>query len=744
MTTEANGRGDSNAQLPAGLRLNFDPDELLELALQDRDLAQAVATAGITPDDLRRRISSAFHELSTAPPVHEARRAYDDARRGYDIVAEPRRLPGHLLDAAAAVAVMVIGVVAALLASPLIAAAIVVASAALAVWGVRAIRMRVAESVNRLRSDSRVELLGAAANWRLRLVDTGVRPLVRGLVNERAAGRFRTYLTVAEEQGLAEVEDPRHEIPTAAKERVAALIEATPGASIGIAGPRGSGKSTLIRSFCPTSGEFDENRLAAYVPAPVEYGAREFVLHLFAEVCRVVIGPRDVEELRAPVPALRALRGVGVERGALLVAAAGTVASTLLILRGAGVLEDVDPQLIWGTAGAVLSVPSAVLLWLRLSQVRRRAHARSSRFGNPPGFDAPSTSERSGVMRDAARGHLTDIWFQQSFSTGWSGTLELPIGISAGYEGARELARQQMSYPDVVREFRRFLETAPPGMQVLIGIDELDKMSPESARQFLNDIKVIFGLPRVYYLLSVSEDAMSSFERRGLPIRDVFDSTFDDVVRVGYLTTNGTVDLLQRRMIGVPIPFLLLCHVLAGGLARDVIRTARAMVAANRKTGDARRLNDIAHALVAAEVRSKAAGSIVATRIDPDADLQDWLRDLEAGPVHVAALIERCEDERAGTSAIAIEMRAFCLYAATVLDHFDAARPAAAFARGIKPPGHEGEWTETTPTDGLAAARQALATSPRIAWDLLRAFRAEHLGAATPASPEAAVEPRVR
>ena len=41
----------------------------------------------------------------------------------------------------------------------------------------------------------------------------------------------------------------------------------------------------------------------------------------------------------------------------------------------------------------------------------------------------------------------------------------------------------------------------------------------EDAQQFLNEIKVLFGIEHCFYLLSVSESAMSSFERPGLPFR---------------------------------------------------------------------------------------------------------------------------------------------------------------------------------------------------------------------------------
>jgi hypothetical protein len=85
-------------------------------------------------------------------------------------------------------------------------------------------------------------------------------------------------------------------------------------------------------------------------------------------------------------------------------------------------------------------------------------------------------------------------------------------------------------------------------VQVRIGIDELDKIdSVHDAGRFLNEIKVLFGIPHCFFLVSLSEDAMSQFERRGLPMRDVFDSSFDDVVRVGPLDASRSVALLRER-----------------------------------------------------------------------------------------------------------------------------------------------------------------------------------------------------
>ncbi len=80
--------------------------------------------------------------------------------------------------------------------------------------------------------------------------------------------------------------------------------------------------------------------------------------------------------------------------------------------------------------------------------------------------------------------------FQQSFTSGWSGSLKLPVGLEGSVNRAVTLAQNQLSLPEISNFFTNFLETVSTRYQVLIGIDELDKLaSDDLARQFINDIK---------------------------------------------------------------------------------------------------------------------------------------------------------------------------------------------------------------------------------------------------------------
>ena len=110
--------------------------------------------------------------------------------------------------------------------------------------------------------------------------------------------KYGTGLRLAIDPGWP-IDDEKHEIPTESKDRLIDLIEdeAMPGGALGLAGPRGAGKSTLMRSLCSVPDRKD-SVLGAMVDAPVDYDARDFVLHLFAKVCTEIIGRDRVVELR--------------------------------------------------------------------------------------------------------------------------------------------------------------------------------------------------------------------------------------------------------------------------------------------------------------------------------------------------------------------------------------------------------------------------------------------------------------
>ncbi|MFI1696239.1 hypothetical protein ACH419_09715 [Streptomyces bobili] len=80
-------------------------------------------------------------------------------------------------------------------------------------------------------------------------------------------------------------------VRTDAWRRVERLIDSDSprGLSLGIAGPRGAGKTTLIERMCLGRGFRGRPGIGLVTHAPFDYAPSEFVLHLFAELSRKVI-----------------------------------------------------------------------------------------------------------------------------------------------------------------------------------------------------------------------------------------------------------------------------------------------------------------------------------------------------------------------------------------------------------------------------------------------------------------------
>jgi len=222
-------------------------------------------------------------------------------------------------------------------------------------------------------------------------------------------------------------------------------------------------------------------------------------------------------------------------------------------------------------------------------------------------------------LANECRRALENIRFQRSYSSGWSGALKIPAGLEISTSMAISLAQRQESLPEIVQEFRRFVErTTLDYRAVVIAIDELDKLgSHEKAERFLNEIKAIFNISNCFYLASVSENAISTFERRGMRFRDAFDSAFDDITYVDYLSLQGSRNLLARRVLNLPMPFVSLCHSLSAGLPRDLIRITRTVLDYAQRNPTKNRIGEIATAVMDAEILRKLRATAVAARDIP-------------------------------------------------------------------------------------------------------------------------------
>jgi hypothetical protein len=473
----------------------------------------------------------------------------------------------------------------------------------------------------------------------------------RAIFEQRSTPSYETELKVVSASGLAEVPGTSRAVDTKARGDLREMMKMMPGGSIGIAGPRGAGKTTLIWEYCCGAVAKLKERpvLGVMTSAPVEYEARDFILYIFLSVCRAVLkefgaDPNAPPWLSDAGPLARfARREYRVAGFALAYVGLMLLATTFYLTPAPPTILDPAPQTAPGifrtiraigitplhtfVAGLLLTLPAAAMLLAGYFARRPEPAPRSKKSSHPVGAaDAERYVQKAWAW-------MKMIKFQQSFTSGWSGALKLPIGLEGNANRAASLAENQKSLPEIVGGLREFLADLSADFQVVVGIDELDKLeSDESAQRFVNEIKSVFGLERCFYLVSVSESAMSNFERRGLPFRDAFDSSFDNIIRVDYLTLDAAKRLIARRVVGMPMPFRGLCFCLSGGLARDLIRACRNLVQlapAEGEAPDARTLSALCGALIRQDLRAKVHAVITSAgkiELEPE------------GPAFIAAL----------------------------------------------------------------------------------------------------------
>jgi hypothetical protein len=546
------------------------------------------------------------------------------------------------------------------------------------------------------------------AEWREAVLVKGVLPLFRSMINERVAFLRWPTMEVIEAPGLDNVRQLSLVVETGSTRRFRQVLGQVRAGAIGIAGSRGVGKTTLLEQHL--SGQ--RSGIAVLVPAPVRYDAREFVLHLYATLCQAALHRWSRSRNRWWWPAAR-FSSAQVIGGLLLV---GLLVVGGWTLTGIATKRKVTGAATFFAAVRGLSVPAfalwpTFLLWLMAVLVVVFAVVSAARGRRRGGVLA--------AVRETNR-RLSRIRFLQTKTTGWSGTLTVPGG-QVGHTGQAQRAELPLTYPEIVAELRRYLEALvgwlPTGAGVTVVIDELDKIeSAEHAQNFINEIKGVLGVDGTQFVITVSEDALAAFERRGLPVRDAFDSTFDEVVWIEALNVAESCTLLQKRVIGLSDLFCALAHCMSGGLPRDLIRTARLMrsIAGTERIG----IEALCPRLVGADLERKIRAYQVATgELSGEAGTTGFvrtLRGLTADPVALHAALGPLLSAGSGGAlrALGLQAAVYVYHCATVLEVFTADLDRAAFDQ------------RRDMLDELARAKQSLATLPEVAWQMLDEVRA--------------------
>jgi hypothetical protein len=412
---------------------------------------------------------------------------------------------------------------------------------------------------------------------------------IRVAVNRFASVEYPTRLLVDDAPSLAEAENLGHLVRRSEFGRVKVLTRRLGASAIAISGTRGVGKTALLRYLCDRAYADPADRsLCIRVAAPVTYDTRDFIVNLYRNLCRAVLDavPPGARQRSAPLVHRLWSAGLAIARFAIILTLVMSLLAWLTddafiwphVLRDIGLPAPPPLSLVSTSTNSfvMILVIAATAYTLLIGRGPDKRNRRS----------LVGADQRSVQMAQRAADELRRLSFLATMST------ENSVGIDRGWlqvgrRQARELAEQSLTLPELVDSYRRFVtDTAAwwrdrNGIEadIVIGIDEIDRIADaEDADRFLNSVKSILDVRACTYVVTVSDEALATFERRIVHVRTAMDSVFDEVVRLGRLSRGESAELIERRVVGFPARFALLCHCMAGGVPRDLIRAVRAVI----------------------------------------------------------------------------------------------------------------------------------------------------------------------
>lgn len=356
----------------------------------------------------------------------------------------------------------------------------------------------------------------------------------------------------------------------------------------------------------------------------------------------------------------------------------------------------------------------------------------------------PEISNSIHALAALATEQLRRIRFLQTHTSGWSGKVDGPRSLGLTVTRSVAHAEQPLTQPEVVDQLREFLQHAATTLirsgrisGIAIAIDELDKFAdPAQAHEFVNEIKTVFGVDNCVFLVSVSDDALASFELRGIPVRDALDSAFTAMITVDPFTLEEACDWLDHRLIGLPSPYACLCYVLSAGIPRELERAAALLVDIAHKDGEPPATSDspsqltrVTREIIAADVAAKLRAFSFTVQQHPACDsvsniivtlntVGKLTRPRERGLIpRLDALAKALQGETALTeepdlTRICHEAAGFCLLSATILEIFDEDLTESAL-----------HFLSADALPRLAEARRALAVEPLLTASLVDEIR---------------------
>jgi hypothetical protein len=343
---------------------------------------------------------------------------------------------------------------------------------------------------------------------------------------------------------------------TASWQRLAHILSGN-GGCYGLYGPRGAGKSWLMLKAIKEAN--NRKGLGLWFPCPSEYDATTF-LSTLADNLADVIEQRFVRNSLWTL-VIRRLQLLL----SLVISTPIVIALIVYVSRGlAGrnppstTIFSPLPHWLW----LVVGISIALLVLLFVAQIVWEV-------------------QPTGQLVRSATALRERIRFTTSLKLG----NEVQVGGGKAVTGSLRRSRERglderpTTVASLVQEFRRMTELIVKKLHapIVIGIDELDKIDrPKAALRLLRDIKGIFEIENVTFLVSVSQEAAMALRLGSLRVggRDEFNSSFYTVLELPPLSPADTLKLLRARNIEITDALAYVICLLGAGNLREIMRLA--------------------------------------------------------------------------------------------------------------------------------------------------------------------------
>jgi hypothetical protein len=349
-------------------------------------------------------------------------------------------------------------------------------------------------------------------------------------------------------------------VPTPHWHKIERILGDRRGGNYGLVGPRGAGKSWIMHQAVARAD--GDHGLGVWFPSPSEYDAKAFLASL-SEVTAQKYIDSYLDKLKYGTQS--ELLGRQSVRSALVVSILGFVGAMLafgIALYG----NKLDVVSVGGRSGQYIATVATGCLMTILAWVVFRKRRRAKPLDE-------QLYDRANEIRLQAR--YTAAHKESGETTARVSTRGLVVGTKRARELA--LAERPSTISSLIHDFRSFVERIAHSQYgpLIIAIDELDKMaSGDQVAKLLRDIKGVFDVPGVHFLVSISDEAAKSLTLGSLRARNEFNSSFYQVFQLPPMTVAGCDEILQRRGLSFGVHELRCLAVLSGGIPREVVRLA--------------------------------------------------------------------------------------------------------------------------------------------------------------------------